>query len=143
MEERKVPPAPRGNIDGIRPRRLDDSTLPAGKPQAQGAQPTADQKTTQNRQVEQTAIPKPKKTRHLAVIIPAVIIFIGLASLAVYTGLLQNSGGEKASQGAASVDDTSSSDSKQLIDQTVNEIDQISDQPDTSGEGLSDDQLGL
>lgn len=143
MEERKVPPAPRGNIDGIRPRRLDDSTPIAAKPPAQGAQPTADQKPQQSRQVKETAIPKPKKTRHLAVIIPAIIIFIGLASLAVYTGLSQNPAEGEAPKGAASAGDTSSSDSKQLIDQTVNEIDQISDQPDTSGEGLSDDQLGL
>jgi uncharacterized protein HemX len=142
MEERKVPPPQRGNIDGIRPRQLDDSTPPASKPQAQNAQPTVDQKTPQNRQVGETSIPKPKKTRHLAVIIPAVIIFIGLAALAVYTGLSQNSSGGQSSQEAAS-GDTSASDSKQLIDQTINEIDQISDQPDTSGDGLSIDQLGL
>ncbi len=145
MEDRKLPPAPRGNIDGIRPRRPDagvQSQPPPDKPQPQDGQPSAE-KAPQNRQVKEEALQKPKKTRHLAVIIPAIIIFIGLAALAVYTGLLQDSAGGQSSQEAASGVETSVPDSQQLIDQTINEIDQISDQPDTSGEGLSNDQLGL
>ncbi len=143
MEERKVPPAQRGNIDGISPRRPNTDNQTAGNSPApgsgqtnQGQKPPKDQQTNNPTKKKQ-----PKKSKNLLVIIPAIIIFIGLSALAVYSGLQRNSDNQQANEAGAG--QNAGSEASDLIDQTINEIDQLDDQPDTSGEGLSDDRLGL
>lgn len=144
MEDRKVPPAQRGNIDGISPRRPNTDNQAAGNsPAAGGGQKNQEQKPSKDQQTNKPVEKKqPKKSKNLLVIIPAIIVFIGLSALAVYTGLQRNSDNQEV-RGTASGQDDSAAGTGELIDQTINEIDQLSNQPDTSGEDLSDDQLGL
>ncbi|MEX2014625.1 MAG: hypothetical protein WD885_01700 [Candidatus Saccharimonadales bacterium] len=144
MEERKPPPVQRGNIDGIRPRRpsVDVENQITGNAQAgDGSQEVSDQKPKQSRQAEKQADKKPKAGKNLSVIIPAVIIFIGLSALAIYVGIQKNLDGRQAEKTGSA--QTNSADTSGSIDQVINEIDQLSDQPDNSGEGLSDEKLGL
>jgi uncharacterized protein HemX len=136
MEERKVPPPQRGNIDGIRPRKPNIDSQPAASASASTPTPT------EPKQAERIADRQPKKGKNLLAIISAIIIFIGLSSLAVYMGLQQDSGSTNPDK-INTVQDGSGADTSQLIDQTVNDIDQLDDQPDGSGEGLSDEKLGL
>jgi uncharacterized protein HemX len=136
MEERKTPPVQRGNIDGIRPRRPN-----AENQMADNSQKAPDQQPKQNQQADKPADKKPKSGKNLAVIIPAVIIFIGLSALAIYAGIQKNADGQQAKEAGSA--QTSKNDTNDLIDQTINEIDQLNDQPDSSGEGLSDEKLGL
>lgn len=142
MEERKVPPPQRGNIDGIRPRKPAVASQASDSSQVPVGQNASSQNPPQVRQTVKTTVgKKPKKSKNMTVIILAVLIFIGLSGFAIYTVLNRGEDGlqKNSSTGQAS----SSADSKQLIDQTVNEIDQLNDQSDESGTGLSDEQLGL
>lgn len=142
MEERKVPPPQRGNIDGIRPRKPAVASQPADSSQVPSGQDISNQNPPQTRQtLNPTVGKKQKKSKNMTVIILAVLIFIGLSGFAIYTVLNMDEDGSQKNSGAAQ--NSSSADSKQLIDQTVDEIDQLDDRSDESGAGLSDEQLGL
>ncbi|HEX5798030.1 MAG TPA: hypothetical protein VFX79_01625 [Candidatus Saccharimonadales bacterium] len=142
MEERKAPPPQRGNIDGIRPRRLSGENQPPDNVQVEGnSQKALGQQPDQNQQADKPAEKKPKSGKNLAVIIPAVIIFIGLSALAIYAGIQKNRDGQQGQETGST--QASKNEASNLIDKTINEIDQLNDQPDSSGEGLSDEKLGL
>lgn len=140
-----MPPAQRGNIDGVSPRKPNAKNQLAGSSQPGNDQQALDQKPPEKQETKKPVATKPKKSKNLFVIILAVVILIGLSAFAVYTGLRQDSDASD-NQTAGQTDSSqnnSTTDNGELIDQTINEIDQLNDQSDTSGEGLSDEKLGL
>lgn len=145
MEERKIPPVQRGSIDGISPRKPNLSVQDIENPQltSEQGQNLSNQKSPQQAQqtVNKTVSKKPKKNKNLGVIILAAIVLIGLSTFAIYTQLSGKSVDE--AENAARSGRGNAASSNELIDQTLSEIDRLSGQPDTSGEGLSDEQLGL
>lgn len=136
MEERKTPPVQRGNIDGISMRKPVAENPQIIKSQAADKQDLKQQASRQTSQTKASTGKEVKPGKNWLVITLAVIIFLGLSAFAVYMGLQK-----KSDSGNPLVN--SSTDNKQLIDQTLNDIDQLNDQTDNSGEGLSDEQLGL
>jgi uncharacterized protein HemX len=148
INNRRMPLNQRGNIDGVRARRPDTASQPNDEapknpdnPQPQNPEPP---KAPQAKK-EPNKKPKPKKRSNLLIIILAIIVLIGLSSLAVYAGLQKNSKASDEQQpGQASAEqDNPTVDNGELINQTINEIDQLDNQSDSSGEGLSDEKLGL
>ena len=144
MEEnnRNLPPVRRQNIDGVQTRRPVNpaapvATLPNSQENQQVQQP-ATQEQPQN------VAKKPKKRGNLLVITLAIFVLIGLSGLAVYAGLQQD---KSSSQPDAQAQEASAAEpavgTNELVDQTINEIDRLDDKSDASGEGLSDEKLGL
>lgn len=147
MEEnnRKVPPVQRHSIDGVKARRPNPENQASrsnGSPSPEVQQQIESQKLQQNPEKNPG---KPKKKRgSLLVISLAIIVLIGLSALAVYVGLRQNAQGADSNQPAEQTStENPAVDNEELIDQTINEIDQLNNQSDSSGEGLSDAKLGL
>lgn len=142
MEDKQIRQRPlnqRGNIDGIRARRPDASNQPTQN----SNEPSSGQKP--NQQVKKAAVGKSRKSRNLPAIFIAIIILVGLSGLAIYNQRQKNSGENTTGQASESavVQNDTTQDEGALIDATINEIDQLNDQPDSSGEGLSNDKLGL
>ena len=147
MEEnnRKVPPVQRHSIDGVKARRPNPENQASqsdGSPSPEIQQQIESQKLQQDPEKNPG---KPKKKRgSLLVISLAIIVLIGLSALAVYVGLEQNLKGADNNQPAEqTTTENPAVDNEELIDQTINEIDQLNNQSDSSGEGLSDAKLGL
>lgn len=135
---RRLPPVQRGNIDGIQARRPDT-------PPAQAAENTP---APDSQEPKQQAPPEQKvknPTKNLLVIILAVLILVGLSGLAIYAGLQKNSNNSNDGQSeqTSSEQGNNSENSAELIDQTINEIDQLGGESDSSGQDLSDEELGL
>lgn len=142
MEERKVPPTQRGNIDGITPRKPAVASQTVESPQVPSEQNISNQNPASAQQTVKTTVgKKPKKSKNLLVIILAAIVLIGLSTFAVYTELSGKSADQAAKEANSGRDNATGN--NELIDQTINEIDQLNDQSDESGTGLSDEQLGL
>lgn len=148
MEEnnRKVPPVQRHSIDGVKARRPNPPDNQAFK--SEGSPSPEVQQQIENQKLKQDSgktPDKPKKKRgNLLVISLAVVLLIGLSALAVYVGLGQNSEGADNNQPAEQTStENPAVDNEELINQTLNEIDQLNNQSDSSGEGLSDAKLGL
>lgn len=142
MEERKVPPVQRNSIDGIKVRQTSPGNPAAGNPTVPDAPKTPSQPPQEKQQTKQSVVKEPKKSKNLLAVTLAVIILIGLSALAVYVRLQQNTDGrDKAASGQESVSEENNP--AEAIDQTIKDIDQLDNQPDSSGEGLSNEQLGL
>lgn len=141
---RKVPPVQRGNIDGIQIRRTDALSPPSEEAPKVDNQELKEQAPPEQK-IKEHEKRKPKKNKNLLAIILAVCVLVGLSGLAVYVGLQQNANDPKDGQSgqAASEQANNPDKSTELIDQTISEIDRLDNESDSSGQGLSDDNLGL
>lgn len=98
----------------------------------------------EKQEVDQTAKRPKKKTLKLPIIL-ALIVLSALAGLAIYIGFFADdvSKNENKSEGTSQTADNSVEQNKQEAADIVNQINDLQDDTDTSGDGLTDQNLGL
>lgn len=133
-----------------------DGIVPAPQPAKSDSSPKAEENTEkpadvdlktppEKQQAGQTSKKPKKKTLKLPIIL-ALIVLSGLAGLAIYIGFFADevSKNENKSEGTTSqTTDNSVEQNKQEAADIVNQINDLQDDTDTSGDGLTDQNLGL
>lgn len=134
-------------VDGIvpspQPTKTDNNSLPQEAPNP----PIEEEaKTTKDDKPSDQPPKKPKKKILKMPILLALIVLSGLVGLAIYIGFFADevSKNENKSEGASSqTTDNSVEQNKQEAADVVNQINELQEDTDTSGDGLTDQNLGL
>lgn len=132
-------------VDGIMPAppKTNQEEQASPQPTSEGQTPTETAEVPQETQKSEK--PKKKIGKKLPIIL-AVLTLITLAGLAVYMGLSANKSdkNETGQPGiyTQTVESTVEQD-KQQTSEIVNDINNLQDDTDTSGDGLTDQNLGL
>ncbi|MBW3568536.1 hypothetical protein KY385_00185 [Candidatus Parcubacteria bacterium] len=89
---------------------------------------------------------KPKKKRGILPIAISIIILLALSSLAVYAGLIKKDESQRNldnTDASAHQPAISDAEDRQALQQVIDQIDELPDDKDTSGDNLTDQKLGL
>lgn len=145
--------APPKTVDGISPNPEPNPVINK-QPNPQVAPKTettveAPLKTSQSTQAENSqppqALNKPKSRRSVLPVIIAIIFLLALSSLAVYIGVIKPDESASSQKGVDSQPNNQqpAAESRQEIEQAIKQIDDLPAKQDSSGDNLSDQQLGL
>lgn len=153
-------PNPPKTVDGISspPARTNQNMDVQTKPDQPTNQPVSSQQNTEenhqpdavakkdNSNQQQPAPSKPKSQRNIWPIIAAVVILLALSSLAVYAGIINKEDSPDKSENNTSAGQPAQSQTtqdNQAVQETIQQIDGLPQDKDTSGDNLTDDKLGL